>query len=870
MSDWFANLSRRQTPAGDAGDGTDRRAAAPAAGQADWPHRLQAATGDDAALLALLRDASPLEVKLAAIAALSSEAALKSAEREFRDHDRRVHRLAKQRHALAVARRETRARAVGLIDDAKALSRDALIPLNRLVDIDRAWAMLDADLLDAEQRAEFAALTSQLATLARQRADQSQKAKRWTDQARDALTHLKTACTEAVSGAQDRHLLAAAGAAVRAIIDAAPPEATGSQLLEQLARAADLVPPIDERLSLLESDARDLRERWTLLAPLPDAALDELIQTRFARWQQTQEQLREQRRAAQRERELARQRALREQRTQALSAALELAETALAAGQLATAHGHLQAIDTLLTGGASPGALRGRIDALHAEVAQLKGWQHWSGGRARDELVQQAEALAAATAGPAAGTPVVKLSNQQRADVIDDMRSRWKELDRLGGATSRALWQRFDAALKAAYEPVARQAAAQRAARERNLQAREQLLVEIEAMPSPNADTLGAAEASDWRPLAAALDRFQAAWHKLGPIEHSVPRQARAALVERMGLAMQRLEAPLREARRVARLQRERLLERARALAAEAGADAQRRDLVDQVRELQAQWQQHARSLPLARADENALWLDFKTAIDGAFSARDAAFQARDAEFKAHAAERAALIERLETLGADAPAAQLKRTLAEVDALWQRAGPAPRGEAQALEARFRQARDAARAWLNRSAERGWHATCDALEAKLALCDEFARGSEDPAQASAELASRWSALPALPPVLEQALALRAGLATSSPPGAEARPLEASTDELLLQLEAAWGLNSPPAFEDARRQLKLLEMKAALETRRPAAAPVTPEQRLAELLRRATLDAVQRERLGAVLVALRRRVPLNAGLGTRPAS
>ena len=136
-------------------------------------------------------------------------------------------------------------------------------------------------------------------------------------------------------------------------------------------------------------------------------------------------------------------------------------------------------------------------------------------------------------------------------------------------------------------------------------------------------------------------------------------------------------------------------------------------------------------------------------------------------------------------------------------------------------------------------------------------------SADPAQAGAELASRWAALPVLPPALEQALALRAGLAITSPPGANPRPLEASTDELLLRLEAAWGLNSPPAFEAARRQLKLQEMKAALETRRPAAAPVTPEQRLTELLRRTTLDAVQRERLGAVLIALRRRGPLDAG-------
>jgi hypothetical protein len=109
---------------------------------------------------------------------------------------------------------------------------------------------------------------------------------------------------------------------------------------------------------------------------------------------------------------------------------------------------------------------------------------------------------------------------------------------------------------------------------------------------------------------------------------------------------------------------------------------------------------------------------------------------------------------------------------------------------------------------------------------------------------------------LPQPLEQVLALRAGLPGASVQGGGA-PLATSTDELLLQLEAAWGLESPPAFESARRALKLQAMKAALETRRPAAAPATPVQWLTELLRRTALDAVQRERLGAVVAALRRR-------------
>jgi len=851
MRDWLFNFNPHQPHA--PGAAADAEPAAPAADLGDWASRLQAALGDDDTLLALTRaDGAPLDLKLAAIAALSTEAALKVAEREFRDHDRRVHRLAKQRHGHAVAQRESRARAAGLIEDARTLSREALIPVNHLVDIDRAWQVLDANLLEPAQRTEYAALMAQLAALTRERADQPLKLRRWTEQAREALARLKVVSADAAAGAQTRSQLADASAAARAVIGAAPPEATGAPVLDDLARALDLGARLDECLVAFEGEPRDLAQRWEQVVPLADKALDALLQQRVAQWQQAREQDREQRRSEQRERAKERDRTLRDQRLQALAAALDLAEASLAAGQLAPTHTQLVEIDKLLDGGGSAGALRGRIDALQAQYAQLKGWQHWGGGRARDELVQQAEALAVAatTTGPI-DAQGVKLSTKQLAELIDDMRARWKDLDRLGGATSRSLWQRFDSSLKSAYEPVARQVAELRSAREQNLQTRRQLLADLEAVPLPGVE--GNAPAPDFRALAGALDHFQVAWRRLGPVEHTVPHKARDALLERMNLAVQRIESPLQEARRVARLQRERLIESAKALA----DGAQGRDLVDRVRDLQSQWQHHARGLPLARHDENALWVEFKTAIDGAFSAREAAFSARDAEFKAHGAERVALVERLEGLAEDAPPAQVRRTLAEVDAHWLRVGPAPRNEAAALDARFRRARDGLRQRLTEGAQRGWQATCDTLETKLALC-EMLEGCTEDAAAREDIAQRWSALPVLPELLEQTLAQRAGL-----PGAPARPLAApikeTTDELLLQLETAWALASPPAFETARQMLKLQAMKAALETRRPAAPPVTPEQRMVELLHRKALDAPQRERLGKVLAALRRRGP-----------
>ena len=863
-------------------------AAAPAT---DWPLKLQAASGDDAALLALLRESAPVDVKMAAVVALGSEAALKTAEREHRDHDRRVHRLAKQRHLEQVALRETAEQAGRLIDAARALLGEALIPSNRLVELDRAWQALSLTLLDATRRAEFEGLLAQLGALTRERGDQVLKIERWSAEARELLARLQAACAAAAAGSESRSGLATTASSARAVLDAAPAAQACAALKLALQGALQTSAELDERLAVLdtllqapspaapapatpatpaalagpasaEAEAAtppDPASRWLQFAPLADAALAAALKQRHEQWLQARDDAKQARRVEQRERKLDRARGVRIEQGESLATALEQAESALAAGHLADTHRHLIEIDELLHAGLQAAPQRARIDAVQAEYTRLKGWQHWGGGLARDELVLQAEALATLTPGEP-GPGGVKLSIRQRAELIDELRARWKELDRLGGASNRALWQRFEAALKAAHAPVAAQLEVQRAARQQNLLARVQLVDTLNALALP--DGAPGEAAPDWKLLSAALDRFHTEWRKLGPLEHTVPHQQRGALLERMGAAVSRLEAPLNEARRGAEQTRERLIARAQALAAEAGPGPQARELGGKVRELQAEWQQHAAALPLARAAENALWGRFKAGIDAVFAARDAVFNAREAEFQAHGAERAALIARLAALPAEAAPAELKRTLAEVDAQWQRAGPAPRNDAAALDAGFRSTRDAAQRQLASHGQRSWHAVCDTLAAKLALCEAL-ENETSAAPARATLEQAWAGHAVLPAVWEQALARRASL--NSAAKSDGAPLAASSDELLLQLEAAFQLESPPAFQGARRALKLQAMKAALEGRPSVAAQaaLTPDLWLAAALGRAALDESQRQRLRQVIAALRERGPLKPG-------
>ena len=1053
------------------------RARQSAEARSEWQARLQAAAGDDEALLAVARSATVLDIKLAAVQALVAEPALLQAEREFRSHDRKVHRVAKQRLESAVAQRSTRARAQALIASAQALLDQAPVAVNHLVALDRDWQGLDPSWIEAPQQALFTDLRQRIASAVQSQSGQQQVSQRWLADAVQAREALRQDCVAAAAGASHIDLTAHQTliAGLQAACPAAPAAAVLSQTLASALQIAALLPerlallaaleqpepaepgPIPEALEApeppepsvapaapehlaeaLPSDLGDAvpapndasampppppptgtAERWQALEALPDAELADLLAQRFARWQRAQPAalaaLSPQaapapaRRPAQAKPGRASPQGPNAEQTDRLDALLRQAEAAGAEGQLGPLQQHLQAFDAALA--ALPGVslaqpsgegLRNRLQALHAERSRLKDWQQWGSGRAREDLLAEAEALArltlaaagglapapadpvaTAVAGPggesaeagspadlpaglpaglpadspadlltetasdlpaeppaktpgatavgpqprpAAGAPATRVLNlKAHGDAIQALRNRWKALDRLGADASQALWQGFDAALHTAYQPLALRQAAVKAARQDNLLAREALLAELESWaaplppatadapndppthppthpptnspPDPQADAPGEA----WKSRLRALDRFNTAWRQLGPVEHTVPAAARDGLSRRHRQALDRIELPLLQARQAAAARREQLIERAQALSGGAATAPAAFDAPQQVRSLQAEWQQQARGLPLARQVENALWSRFKTATDAVFLQRDAALSARDAELGANLAEREAWLQRLAALVAepwpdpapaltnpaghsadpqhpDRDAADALRTLAEIDRAWRQAVDLPRGAAAALESRYRDARNAVQQRLSAASRQRWQAGWDALSGRLALCEareagesqngqnnQNSQNSQNSPDASAppdatqpdaarplDVAARWAALPAWPGVCADALARR----WQAPLGALPKP-QPEVDSWLLALEVALDMPAGPAQQAARQQLKLLALKNALEGRNAGSqAPQhSPLHCLAAVLGQAGLGGAQRERLRAVLAALR---------------
>ncbi len=900
-----------------------------------WESRLHAAKGDDMALLSIAIDAPVIDIKCAAVMALTSEEALKTAEREFRTHDRKVHRAAKQRYETVVAHRENNEAATTLIASASALAAEPMIPANKLVELDRAWAALDHSHLNADTQAEYAKHWTALTAVTRERGDKQLNINRWIAEATEAEAQLNATAAEVANGVKDRHELLSLAQAVETLRVAAPaPDgveanaknmAKVAPLIESLGVALNTAQQVISRLEILDEleqpepasppvvsepaeasaplettlpkpNAKSTATgRWRALAAISDEKIAAPLNARFDEWQMNERDQRQTKQTEKKQKQNDERKAVKDAKVEVLATVVAAGEAAIAEGHLAEANKHLVAIDEAVSNGGSNAALSSRIDALQAEYARLKGWQHWGGGRVRDDLVLEAEALAktvaehaaepeietesittvdgaavesaAASMADAAAEPapkapaqkankparVAKLPLKQHADAIENLRERWKECDRLGGATSRSLWQRFDGALKLAYVPVAAHLAKLKAARQENLDQRNKLIATLDAVkvsPPASSETPLQADPQDFKELARALDSFQTEWRKLGPVEHTVPHKAREALLTRMRKSMARLEAPLFEARRLAQLKRDKLIERAKALV----TDAHARDVIAKVRELQAEWQREAKAMPLARNVENAVWTAFKTATDAVFTQRDAAFNARDAELKASKTVREELIAKVAALNESTPVADIKRTLMETDTAWRRAGEAPRSESTKLDSQFRAAREAAQKLIASSAQRIWDAKCDALNAKLALCEELENTA-----AAENVDDRYAAIPTLPNVWEQALAARlartkSGTAATSDLSSAVK-LQEAQKLTLLQLESALDIASPPQFQASRRDLKLRAMKMAMEGKASADANPGVDKLTADALGFSHLDAASKERLNAILVALR---------------
>ena len=762
------------------------------------------AIGDEDLLVDIALTAAHAPVRLAAAERVHALEALRRLFEGAKDKDRGVARLA--RHRIdAIDKRATQAsQADELLAQAEALIEQPGPVVMAAVDLERRWKALDLT-DDAERIARWDAAGERLqARFERERETQRAQAE-YQQQLGDWLGRLAVPEDSTQLGRLRGELLALRTRA-QELNDAASLDkvaAAERKIVEweQAAPALDaahaLVVEAEELAAGTGIDNAQLPTRWTavdLSARTPE------LSRRFEAALMVIET-----------RRIAQVRAVQEQETNArqqLHALLHEAEIALAGGHLQAARAAADQTRALkAAAGTLPKPTVQRLSRVVQQLVEMERWMSFGQHNARVQLCERAEALAAQTLAPA-----------QAARDVQQLRAEWKALDAQHAGVPKSLWERFDGSCEKAYAPAARHFAELHAQRKQAKKTREEFI----AAAAAHAPTL-LTESRDWRAMEHWLRDTDKAWHggELGSVEPGAWKKLEARMKEAV--------APLREALAAARSEakaaRQALIAEAEALAPKA----LERDAPAQARQLQARWQEQAKSVPLAGRDERVLWERFRAACNAVFEARDNQRKQADDRKREHSRAFETLSEQLETLAAaELDDAELRRRQRELQEQWKTAQSAERAPPR-LDARFRAARTAVEARLGAKQREREAAVWQALLAKEKLCEQLdariiAGTAADDAVAVDEIKMRWDGLPPLASGWEAKLLVRRDAALRAFDDEDARDeyLDAIDDgvatrrDALLELELLFGIASPPELQKERLAVQVKQLRSRLKS------------------------------------------------------
>lgn len=831
-----------------------------------------AALADEAGALAFIVQCEFADARLQAAQWLQSAEALTAALRAVRNSDRRVAKLLQTRLDTLQRLQRAQAQMQMVLEQAEALLRDPVLTPDRAADMDRAWsAAAGAVAADDVLTAQFAALRDAL----------SQRLNRQAQLQRslvDTRLHLQKIQTALQAAADD---------------SAADPEfdaisATLDRLQQQIAQACD-VPEAAALPKQLLPDCQHLVDACRAMhaRAVADAA-DRLLRLQQAAAlhastlqsgpevpAQTQQLQQAQQATSSKPGRSAKPAPPAPSSPEQLSQWLDLLaqlEAALEQGALQAASEAERALRGYDVRALKPTAdAASRLNAAYAALHHLQGWARWGGNISREELLQTALAL------PGQALPIPELVQK-----IGGLRARWKLLSVSAGQAPQTLWAQFDAACTAAYAPAAAQFEQQNRERQENRVLAEALIAEIEqfvreqgamiaelTVTAASETTLGvsdsdAAPQPGWKQLAQFEAGMRQAWQRLGPLGHKEKR----VLERSFNTALKAVQTPLRDRQKIEIEAREALI------AQVADLTADDRQALDTLRRIQAQWQQRAQGVPLARKDEQALWHAFRTACDAVFAQRKEVALNQDAQRQSHLQEKEAVCAQLEQAIAAAGAGDaafdtstVQASLQQAKAAWSRIGPVPRATERAIEKRFRDAAGTLQRLLQTAQDHAAAAVAAAeaaqIDERLAMCfalDAVLTQGGLAAEDADAWRTRWQAAPRLTHAaraLEQVLTQRfetalAGIGSNVVGEAYLQHLQqqrARFDDTLLEVEIALGLDSPPELARQRMQLQVALLQSSLKAGAPS---LSPQQQLARLCALPALaDQATLRRLGNVV-------------------
>ena len=440
-----------------------------------------------------------------------------------------------------------------------------------------------------------------------------------------------------------------------------------------------------------------------------------------------------------------------------------------------------------------------RLSRVRAELAHLLGWAKWGGNVSREELVKAAAEL-----------PAQQLQVSELAKKVGGLRERWKSLDVSAGPAAKELWVRFDLACTTAYAPAAEHFQQLAEERRQNSLKAQSMIAEFRLFATKSLLAVAGATAVDWKAVAQFCQNQHQAWQRLGTIERKEKKQLDAEFAQ----VMHALADPLEHQRKIEIKRRERLIAEAEEIRPDDRA------ALDALRGLQERWQECAKSLPLDRRDEQALWLRFRSACDAIFARRKEVAQAADVDRHAQLQAKETVCAMLEAT-AEEPDDVIRKILRESQEAWGRIGYVPRASEQAIEARYVSAVAALELRLGSAKRFARAAQLHALSEKMRLCHGLEGALVHSQVVDTSYLEQWAALPRLPDDIEAALEKRlsdvqaAFLANDRSYAAMLTANRTQLSQEILRLEIVAGLDSPAELSRERLKMQVEVLQSSLK-------------------------------------------------------
>lgn len=733
----------------------------------------------------------------------------------MRNTDRRVSRLMQSRIDASVKLALCEQQAMQYIGNARLLLQDAKLTPNQVVDLDRAWTTIATPPASLQQEFESfrTALGERLmaqAVLQRAVMDVLVKLRSMVNESSVLRPSEMADMLDAMEAEGAKFSVAAEAASLpkHLLQELAQESQSFRARLDALKQRHEAIVARQDALAQWEAQEplslkkEELQQLWRALPGVPGNSQDTLSSDLNARFEsllrQTAAPAAISGPAPVVEKKLTGQ-ALK----QDFIDVLEQMEAALEAGLLQVAaecDKTLRAIDVKAVQASE--SQMARLSRVRAELAHLLGWAKWGGNVSREELVKAATEL-----------PAQQLQVSELAKKVGGLRERWKSLDVSAGPAAKELWVRFDLACTTAYAPAAEHFQQLAEERRQNSLKAQSMIAEFRLFATKSLLAVAGSTAVDWKAVAQFCQNQRQAWQRLGTIERKEKKQLDAEFAQ----VMHALADPLEHQRKIEVKRREQLIAEAEEIRPDDRA------ALDALRGLQERWQECAKSLPLDRRDEQALWLRFRSACDAIFARRKEVAQAADVDRHAQLQAKEAVCATLEAAAEepDAVDAVIHKILRESQEAWGRIGYVPRASEQTIEARYAAAVAALELRLD-SAKRAARASqLHALSEKMRLCHGLEGALVHSQVVDASYLEQWAALPRLSDDIDGALEKRfsdvqaAFLANDRNYAAMLTANRTQLSQEILRLEIATGLDSPAELSRERLKMQVEVLQSSLK-------------------------------------------------------